>query len=89
MIITTKRGIKVAKVEEVKNRKIGDEGRWNEIVIAIVYAAMKSALKYSEIYSAILSDEILIVVTFLLFLSISQARVIKAPCILHTRSHNR
>jgi hypothetical protein len=57
----------VAKVEEVKNRKIGDEGRWNEIVIAIVYAAMKSALKYSEIYSAILSDETLMVVTFLLF----------------------
>jgi hypothetical protein len=36
MITTTKRGMNVAKVEEVKNKKIGDEGRWNEIVIAIV-----------------------------------------------------
>ena len=65
MTITTKSGIKVAKVEEVKNKKIGAEGRCNEIVMAIVYAAMKSALKNSEMYSAILFNEILMLMPFL------------------------
>ena len=65
IIITTKRGIKVAKVEEVINKMTGAEGRWNEIVIAIVYAAIKRALKNSEMYSATLFDETLIAVTFL------------------------
>jgi hypothetical protein len=55
----------VAKDEEVKNKKRGDEGRCNEIVIAIVYAAMNSALKNSEMYSAILFDEILMLIPFL------------------------
>ena len=54
MMKTMKRGMKVANVEEVKNKKIGDEGRWNEIVIAIVYAAIKRALNNNEMYSAIL-----------------------------------
>lgn len=66
MTMTTRSGMNVAKAEEVKNKKIGDEGRWYEIVIAIVYVAMKSALKNNEMYSATLFDETLMLVTFLI-----------------------
>ena len=80
MIMTIKRGINVAKVDEVKNKMIGAEGCWNEIVIAIVNAAIKRALKNSEMYSAIFVDETLTAVPFLLckfLLSVNQAVCLK------------
>lgn len=61
----TKIGMNVTKVEEMANKKRGDEGCWKVMMIAMVYAAMKSALKNSEIYSAILFDEILIMIPLL------------------------